>query len=500
MSQTALFPAKCRNCGKMIDPGDQCEKGPGGKGLIHPRCAKVETGICRNQVLTAPEGKSYLPYQIEDIHQMMNMKAVLLASEMGVGKTIEAIGLINQQPASLTICIVCPKSLRLNWEQELSQWLAVKRSVILFPDHGTQNLGCAITIVPFTQIEELPNTYIPDWLFVDEAHYVKNPEALRTIALKQLARKAKKKVFITGTPIENRAREVWTLLQMLDPETWDPPGYIAGQPVGLGEGAGWIRFAKRYCGGRLVKHGRRGKHFEFDGSQNLAELNIKLKEKVMLRRLKRDVLKDLPEKRRQIVLLPRDNMAEVNALETEHDAFFQTGLDYETDLAMLNKASIDFEKLAEARKAVGLMKVPYITELIENTLASEECVVVLTQHKQVAYELSDRFFHLQPAVMTGDSSEVMRDQAVQRFQNGDTKLFIGTLGSAGVGITLTRACIGIMAEFQWKDMGQPEDRLHRYGQKNAVLWLYPVFDWSVDANMLKLVWKKMGIIEKALNQ
>jgi SWI/SNF-related matrix-associated actin-dependent regulator 1 of chromatin subfamily A len=503
--QTALFPTTCHGCKKPIGAGEFLEKGPKGKGSYHPSCLapKNETGISRfDGKLIGPLDTEleYLPYQKEDIQRMMTMKAVLLASQMGVGKTIEVIGLLNQfEPNG--VCIVCPSSLRLNWKHEIKSWWAKPRSVTLFPDETTTpDLG--ICIVSFNMVDLLPSDYKPEWLIIDEAHYVKNPDAKRTIAIKKLAARTQRRVAVTGSPIENRAKEIWTLLQMLDPEFWDPAGYWKGQPVGIGQGAGWMKFAKRYCGGRLVKH-KWGSRLEFDanGSTHLDELNAKLKQSVMIRRLKSEVLKDLPPKRRQIYVIPQEDQNAIKALETEHEAFVATGYDYECDIEVLQKASLDFAELAKARKDVGIRKIPYVCELISNTFeGGEEALVVLTHHKEVAWKIADEFRHLDPAVLTGDDSEVIRDKAVQRFQGGETPLFIGTIGAAGVGLTLTRASTGIMAELIWKDLSQAEDRLHRIGQTHPVLWIYPVFDWSVDANMIKLILKKMKIVRRALDQ
>jgi SWI/SNF-related matrix-associated actin-dependent regulator 1 of chromatin subfamily A len=299
---------------------------------------------------------------------------------------------------------------------------------------------------------------------------------------------------------------------MLDPDTWDPPGFVKGKMVGAGNGAGWVRFAKRHCGGRLVTHcwtstkdkngkvhKREKKHFVFDGSTHLDELNKRLRETVMLRRLKKDVLKDLPPKTRQLIILPRD--ADSDVIDKEHAAFVASGLDYSADLEKLSKASVEFQELAAARKAVGLAKVPAVVEHLSNCIANGiEAIVVFTHHKEVAWKIADEFLEYQPAVYTGDCTEAMRDLAVRRFQSGETPLFIGTIGAAGVGLTLTRASLGVFAEFQWKDMSQAEDRIHRITQLYPVLLQYLVFDWSVDINMLKLVWKKMKIVEKTLNE
>lgn len=527
----AQFMMACRKCKRSIPVGTEyiTQKGEGGK--FHPKCAVLVASIPQSNLsqnvkrpvyqrkplitpppaLLIPNGLEYLPYQVDGIHKIIarirQSKNTLLADEMGLGKTIQAIGAMNQFPELRKVAIVTPTSLRYNWLSELKTWLKVDNRIIgFFPEvDNIESLDFAI--IPYSMLEALPSSYIPEWLILDEAHYVKNPDAIRTKWLVRLAKRIPTKLFLSGSPIENRVKELFTLLQMLDPETWDPAGYMRGMAVGVGEGAGWIRFAKLYCGAHIRTVYRKGKNgkpvqkkfFDFEGSTCLPELNERLyADGLVVRRLKKDVLKDLPEKRRKLVVLPQ---LDETLIQREHQAFAATGLDYGEDISVLHKASIEFEELSKARKEVGLSKVRSIVEYIEDCFENSPLspLVVFCHHKEVAHKLADEFIQKQPAVITGDTPEALRHTAVQRFQLGDTLLFIGTSGAAGVGITLTASSHMIIAEPEWKDMSQVEDRIHRIGQKNSALIEVLVYDWSVDANMVKVIWRKMGIVEKAVN-
>ena len=189
-------------------------------------------------------------------------------------------------------------------------------------------------------------------------------------------------------------------------------------------------------------------------------------------------------------------------INAEHEALHATGLDYENTIEDLQKATLLFSELASARKHSGLAKVPavvaHVNDLLENKGVQK--VVVFAHHQEVVWALEDAWVHWQAVALTGSMTEEMRHRSVHLFQtNPDTRIFVGSLSAAGVGITLTAASHMVFAEIDWKDMRQCEDRIHRIGQKDSVLIQTLVFDWSVDANMIKLVIEKMKVAEQAID-
>jgi SWI/SNF-related matrix-associated actin-dependent regulator 1 of chromatin subfamily A len=227
-----------------------------------------------------------LPYQVAGVEfasaQFAKGKHSLIADEMGLGKTVQAIGVINSNPEISRVLIVCPTSLILNWWSEMKVWL-------------TRDIG--VSVVSYDSLHKV-NTLALDLVIFDEAHYIKNPKTDRCTESKRVASKAKRVLLLTGTPIENRPLELWPLLQILDAKTWDPPGTIKRDgkrvKVGAGEGANFFSFAKRYCNAHRVQRGRKT-FWDFNGATNLGELNEWLKKTGMIRRLKRDVLTELPD-------------------------------------------------------------------------------------------------------------------------------------------------------------------------------------------------------------
>jgi SWI/SNF-related matrix-associated actin-dependent regulator 1 of chromatin subfamily A len=258
--------------------------------------------------------------------------------------------------------------------------------------------------------------------------------------------------------------------------------------------------------GKVTGKPRRVKKSVLDVSRSLylPILHERLVKTGMLRRRKVDVLPELPPKVRELIVLPPPptGHGEVDVLGAEHEALHATGLDYESAIEDLQKAPVLFSELAAARKFSGLAKVPavvaHVNDLLENKGVQK--VVVFAHHYEVIWALEDAWVQWQAVVLTGTMTEEMRDRSVRLFQtNPDVRVFVGSLSAAGVGITLTAASNMVFAEIDWKDMRQIEDRIHRIGQRDSVLIQSLVFDWSVDANMMRLVLEKMRVAEQAID-
>lgn len=448
-----------------------------------------------------PAGLSYLPYQKAGIAYAQSHQNVLIADEMGLGKTIQAIGVINTTPDAKKILVICPASLRLNWKREIEKWSIRRFSVEIATSAGVPDSD--IVIVNYDILAKLSNALkATEWdlLISDESHYLKNPRAQRTQAVlgdrNTSPIPAKRRVFLTGTPILNRPIELFPLLQLLDPS-------------GLGKSV--TSFGKRYCAGVQSQYG-----WDFSGASNLDELQARLRSTVMVRRLKADVLSDLPAKRRQVIEFSVNGGAEAVLAEQKAYAAHQDRLaqlkadveaaklgdneeDYRKAISALSAGyEVSFEEMASIRHEVALAKIPYIVEHVTDALDGGP-VILFAHHKDVVSALKNQF--PDAVVLTGDTPLVERQAAVDAFQNGQTNLFIGTIKAAGVGLTLTRSAHVIFAELDWVpgNISQAEDRAHRIGQTNSVLIQHLVLEGSLDAQMAKTLIEKQEIIERAVD-
>ena len=521
----AFSPAKCVACGGTIPAGTACLRAFAPKaGLKHSQCPQAELpgiggsdpgpkSLTYHGDLYKPPNTHPYDYQNAGLRWALGRldagKHGLLADEPGVGKTAQALLIMHNRPAWTRVLVVCPASLRYNWRREAATW-APRRLVKLWPEEALDESdpGPTLMIAAYTQLAKMPASWRWHLLVIDEAHYCKTPEALRTQLARLAADRAQRRLLLTGTPLENRHKELWPLLRLTDPEVWDPPGLAMGRPVGAGHGAGYRAFLARYCGLRQAKRKRTNpdgsiwwQSYEDDrGSTRGAELFAKIQSSgAMLRRRKADVLKELPPKIRELIVLEPPEAAR-GTVEAEHAAFRATGLDYAAGLENLHKATLVFEDWARARKAVAEAKAPLVVEHVQRLLESVDKVLVFGYHRAMVSALVDAFTLDECVSVHGGTPEELRDVAVQRFQTDPaTRVFVGSLGAAGVGITLTAASVVVFAEIDGKDPRQAEDRAHRVGLDHSLLVQTLVFDWSVDANLARLMHQKVQIAELALD-
>ena len=462
--------------------------------------------------IPAPPGLSYLEYQKVGIQYAMQRPATLIADEMGLGKTIQAIGLINADPTMEKILVVCPASLRINWKRELEKWLVREQRVeIAVGKHWPWPTPHIVVINYDILGKHMERIHKIKWdcLIVDECHYLKNPQAQRTRAVfghrgrgkdKTPAIEARTRLFLTGTPIVNRPKEIQPILASINPDEY----------------GNFFRFAIRYCDAHKNDFG----HWDFSGASNLDELQDKLRSTCMVRRLKADVLTELPPKRRQVIELPADGAAkEVSAEQTAWQAHqkLTRNLREAIELAKasddieehreavrnLKKAArVSFQSLSEVRRRTAMAKVPYVAAHIREALdAGTDKIVLFAHHHSVIDALIGEFAG-SVVKLDGRDSMQDRDIAVQEFQApGGPQVFVGGIHAAGVGLTLTAAAHVVFAELDWVpgNMSQAEDRCHRIGQNESVLVQHIVLEHSIDAHMAQTVIQKQEVIDQALD-
>jgi SWI/SNF-related matrix-associated actin-dependent regulator 1 of chromatin subfamily A len=439
----------------------------------------------------SPEGSAYLPYQRAAIAFGLGRPNALFADEMGLGKTIEALGLVNSDESARRVLIVCPASLKLNWARECEHWLIDRGPVGVAGKTFPENAN--VVIINYDILGKWRAQLREPWdvLIADECHYVKNKQAKRSKRLYAL--KARRKLFLTGTPILNRPVELWAVVNYLAPDEFDS----------------FWPFAKRYCKPCKNRYG-----WDFSGASNLDELHERLRSTIMVRRTKSQVLSDLPPKRRQVIELASDHIAGLIAVETEawqeHKHRLNElravgrGSDEMTsaELAELRAGvNLAFGELAKLRQATALAKVPLVIEHVRSVLDDVGKIVVFAHHRAVISELAEPFGDA-AVTLTGDHTIDSRQAAVDRFQEDEScRLFIGSITAAGFGLTLTASAHVIFAELDWvpAHLTQAEDRTHRIGQKESVLVQHLVLQDSLDARMVGTLIKKQRVIDKVVD-
>jgi len=488
-----------------------------------PECAAQINSIVTTRVQTAqlsqatdaaidvpaPGGLAYLPFQKVGIAFGLQHPNVLLADEMGLGKTIQAIGFINACPEIKTVLVVCPATLKSNWQRELNKWFTRKRSIAVV---NGQWSDAQVVIINYDILGKwTAKIHAQPWdlLIVDESHYLKNSKAQRTANVlgkwnKDPAKKiapilAKRRWMLTGTPIVNRPAELWTLIHALDPETWK----------------NWKRYVETYCNAFQTRWG-----WDISGARNLDELQRKLRETIMVRRMKADVLTELPPKRRQIISLPAGSCDAALDAEREAEARIEErtkSLRVQAELAkadgddtayteavaaMSREWMIDFTEISRVRHETAIAKAPLVAEYCKEILDSVEKLVIFAWHADVIDLLMRQLAEFHQVSLTGQTQQDRRQGIVDTFQTDPAcRVFVGNMQAAGVGITLTAASTVIFGELDWVpgNITQAEDRCHRIGQTDNVTVYHVVLENSIDEKLATTLVDKQTVIDAALN-
>jgi SWI/SNF-related matrix-associated actin-dependent regulator 1 of chromatin subfamily A len=448
--------------------------------------------------IPVPDGLSYLGYQKAGIQYASEKQNCLIADEMGLGKTIQAIGLINLKHFK-KIIVVCPAFLKLNWRNELKKWLVDELSISVV--NGSFD-DADITIINYDILKKYrdqiaKNNY--DLAIYDESHYIKNFKANRTKAA--LAINATKKLYLTGTPILNRPIELFTVLNSCK----------------IDLASNWYRFVKQYCNAKKTKYG-----WDTGGASNMEEFGRKLRAQIMVRRLKKDVLSELPDKTRQIIELDAklggiELKNEISALENyeRNTAELKKQLremrknklenseNYKVAIEKMKGFRADFLRIAELRHKTALKKLDSAIEQIENNLENNAQIIVFAHHTDLIKKIEERLIDKKITVgsVTGATDIETRQKIVDAFQAGNIKVFLGSIMACGVGITLTNASLVMFLELEWSPsaISQAEDRAHRIGQVHNILVQFLVFDGSVDSMLAKNIVEKTDVIESILD-
>lgn len=428
------------------------------------------------------------------------------------GKTIQAIAWMHLHPEERPALIVCPASLKLNWERELFIW--TKGTVITEIISGTKvyPLNSDIAIINYdilpAWLKELKKSNLKT-IVLDEAHYIKNSGAKRTKATMSLTKVIPNKILLTGTPVESRPSELYNIIKILDPllfgNKWD--------------------YMMKYCG---AKHNGFG--WDFSGATEIEELHSKLTSTIMIRRKKADVLKDLPDKTYSFVPISIDNRKEYNEAEKDFIEYVKLGVELKVRKKLNDLFTEDYEGLAtivdhklqrlkdeaglKAEEGGVLVKIEILKQLaaagklkdtlqwIDNFLESGEKLVVFAVHKFVIDTLMETYKDIAVKIDGSVTSMTKRQKAVDDFQNVKRiKLFVGNIKAAGVGLTLTAASNVVFLEYPWNpgQLNQAIDRCHRITQKNAVNVYYLCGVNTIEESIARMLNDKQKVVDSLLD-
>ena len=445
-----------------------------------PKVAMVKDNKVKDVVIDY-EKYSHRPpleHQKEAIKSLVENKKFILADDMGLGKTTSTI-IAALETGAKKILIICPASLKINWQREIENYSNRPTSII----EGKKWEDSDFIIINYDIIKNFHDEKKKsdsvllktkfDLVIIDEAHYIQNKQAQRTKLINDFVSNVDRLWLLTGTPITSRPINYFNLLNLIE------------CPVAKN----WMAYVKRYCNGFQFQAGRR-KIWNVSGASNLEELRDRTAP-LVLRRLKENVL-DLPDK----IITP----VYLRLKSKEYEALMGEYYDWYDKNGESDSLTLQFTKLTKVRQVIAEEKVPSTIEICENIVEQGKKVIVFTNFTKTL-EMILEHFGKKAVRLDGQMSQKERQMSVDRFQNeDDVMVFVGNIKAAGVGITLTAGEAVVMNDLSFlpSDHSQAEDRSYRYGQKNNVLVYYPIFDNTVEGIIYDILKKKKDIFETVM--
>ena len=439
------------------------------------------------------------PYQEEGFRWLETLERFgfggILADDMGLGKTLQVIAHIlarKEAGSALPSLVVCPASLVYNWMAELARFAPQLDAAAVV---GTKAVRIAV-IGAATSHDVLVTSYdllkrdiesFADIRFaravLDEAHYIKNPGTQVAKAVKCL--QADSRLALTGTPIENRLIELWSIFDFL------MPGILGSMDS----------FSKRFAGPVEAREG--------DSAHRLQCMVAPF----ILRRLKTDVLADLPEKNESVVYArmagEQDKLYKANqdrlALQLQHEntpkEFKENKLKILAELTKLRQICCD-PRLFYDEYAGGSAKLDTCMELLHNAMDGGHKVLLFSQFTSMLTLIEERLVAAKIAslTLTGATSKEERARLVDTFQTGDVPVFLISLKAGGVGLNLTAADVVIHYDPWWNVSAQNQatDRAHRIGQTRAVSVFKLICQDTIEERILQMQERKHDLAESVL--
>lgn len=450
-----------------------------------PKAAVVQPEKKLNRIVdySPYDSRPPMEHQKIAIEKLLANDKFILADDMGLGKTTSAV-IAALESGAKKILIVCPASLKINWQREIANYSERKSLIVEGRKWGStfdfyiinydiiKNYHTTDKSEDSDDYRLLVNENF-DLAIVDEAHYISNATANRTRLLNDVLDTIQKVWLLTGTPMTSRPINYFNLLKIVE------------SPLTLN----WQSYVRRYCKGYQFSVGAR-KVWNTSGASNLDELRERTKN-LVLRRMKTDIL-DLPEK----IVTPVFVELTSKMYDEELEEFTRITNDKKDEETI----SVTLNRLMRIRQLIAYEKIPYTCEIIDRCLEQGKKVIVLTNFTMSLDMLHEKY-KKNSVTLDGRMNKDKRQDNVDRFQNDDKiKVFIGNIKAAGVGITLTAAEVVIMNDLSFvpADHSQGEDRAYRYGQKNSVLVYYPVFENTVEKIIYNILQKKKNVIDQVM--
>lgn len=427
-------------------------------------------------------GLRLYPFQRAGAEWLARRQRALLADEMGLGKTIQVLAAL---PRDARVLVICPAAVQGSWAAEFARWRSDYRVTNPMPRRWRWPEPSEVIITSYGRLptpEQAPSRSIPPDLRIvaDEAHYLKSGRSKRTKAFRRLSDHVTGAVWaLSGTPVLNpnsRAQELWSVLRSCRLEV-----------AAFGNWAGFVR--------AFAGHTNRWGAYEWGHPTSEAVAGFR---KVALRRLRADVLPDLPPKMRRFTTV-KAPAAVVRAADEIAEFLERAGIDVASASKQDFESAVPFDALASYRAALARARIPAMLERVAEYEDNELPLLVFSAHREPIEELGRRKGW---GTILGGVSAEDRTKRIESFQSGQLCGMALTYGAGGVGITLTRAAHVLCVDLPWTpaELAQAEDRACRIGQTAATVAVEILTtDHPVDQRAIELITEKQRYLDAAVN-
>ncbi|XP_037345329.2 SWI/SNF-related matrix-associated actin-dependent regulator of chromatin subfamily A-like protein 1 [Pungitius pungitius] len=422
---------------------------------------------------------SLMPFQRDGVNFAVSKQGrLLLADDMGLGKTVQAICIAAYYRSEWPLLVVAPSSVRFTWAEAFRRWLPSLSPdsinvVVKAKDDLRSGLVNIISYDLLSRMDKLQLGHRFNVLIMDECHFLKNMKTARCKAALPLLKAAKRVILLSGTPAMSRPSELYTQILAVRPTLFPR----------------FHEFGMRYCGATQSTWG-----WDYSGSSNLGELRLLLDECLMIRRLKSDVLSQLPAKQRKVVTVTIDGVN--TRIKAALSAAAKRLADGHRNKKEEKQALLVFYNHTAEAKLQAIME--YVTDMLE---CGREKFLVFAHHKLVLDHIATELLkkNVTHIRIDGSTPSAERQQLCEKFQfSTKTCVAVLSITAANMGLTLHAADLVIFAELFWNPgiLVQAEDRVHRIGQTSNVNIHYLVAKGTADDHLWPMIQEKMNILEQ----
>lgn len=390
----------------------------------------------------------------------------LIGDAMGLGKTTQSLSWVYHNKAFPTL-VVCPAHLKYNWQDEAEKWFSKRVSTHVVVSSDKHIKDADLTIINYDILNKFTDRIKKKrykTIIFDESQYIQSYKSLRTKASRKISKGVDHVIGLSGTPFMNRPVELFTILNIICPSTF----------------SSFFKYAYRYCGPKVTKWAT-----TFKGATNIQELANVLRQTVMIRRDKKEVLPQLPDKNSIMIRFKPKHMREYNRILADSDIE-------------------PLPKMGKLRQQAVRCKIEEcIKWIIDFMDGSDEKLIVFAHHQEFIEYLNEKLKNYMPVVLTGKQSAEVKHQNVKSFQeNKKNRIAICSMRAVSTGYNLTASSNVCFIEFDWnyQTMSQCYSRSLRIGQKKSVNIYYFVANGTIEEHMYRLISTKLDVFSNVFDK